>query len=147
VSWSYSGSPGSSLKDAVRFYIGDTNSAKPLFSDEEILFLLVEFSDDPLSAAAAAAEALAASFSRTTTKSIGSLSLSQGEMTRNYSELAEALWLRAGGRKYPLHDLYSGGLSKAEKETRDAEEDLPRPFFSREMLKPTEASDDEDELL
>lgn len=42
MSWTYSGDPSKSQKDAARFAIGDTDSAKPLLQDEEITYLINE---------------------------------------------------------------------------------------------------------
>ena len=40
MSWSYSGDPASTERDAVRFWVQDTDSAVPLLSDQEIDYLL-----------------------------------------------------------------------------------------------------------
>lgn len=40
MSWSYSGDPSTSELDRNRFMIGDTNEADPLFTDEELQFLI-----------------------------------------------------------------------------------------------------------
>jgi triphosphoribosyl-dephospho-CoA synthetase len=42
MTWSYSGNPASSDKDLYRFRIGDTVATDPVLSDEEILFVLTE---------------------------------------------------------------------------------------------------------
>ena len=43
MSWTYSGNPADSRKDALRFLIGDTIEAEPVLQDEEIEFLIVEY--------------------------------------------------------------------------------------------------------
>lgn len=40
MSWSYSGDPTSSEKDALRFLVGDTDIKRPVMQDEEILYLV-----------------------------------------------------------------------------------------------------------
>ena len=39
MTWSYSGDPASSDRDAIRFYIGDTDTTLQLLQDEDIDFL------------------------------------------------------------------------------------------------------------
>lgn len=36
MSWNYSGDPRTSAKDAVRFYIQDTNKDEPLLQDDRL---------------------------------------------------------------------------------------------------------------
>lgn len=65
--WSYSGDPSSSDRDAVRYYLGDTDPDDPLVSDGEIDFLLAEWlpvSNSKLIVAAVAAENLASRYAR-----------------------------------------------------------------------------------
>lgn len=40
MSWTYSGNPGTSDLDTVRFLLGDTETNDPLLQDEEITYLL-----------------------------------------------------------------------------------------------------------
>lgn len=47
MSWSYSGDPSSSAIDEARFMLMDTNEASPIFSDEEIQYLITKYGDNP----------------------------------------------------------------------------------------------------
>ena len=45
MAWSYSGDPASSDKDAVRFWVQDTDSAVPLLSDIPFIGAVLFFLD------------------------------------------------------------------------------------------------------
>lgn len=77
MSWSYSGDPGSSSLDLVRFLIQDTDTTDQLLSNEEITYLIGAYGD-PYSAAIAAVTSLIAKASRaqSESKSVGDLSIS-----------------------------------------------------------------------
>ena len=51
MSWTYSGDPATSDKDAVRFLTGDTDAGDQLASDEEIAYALSQRPDVRLAAA------------------------------------------------------------------------------------------------
>jgi hypothetical protein len=44
MTFTYSGDPSTSTRNYVRFLINDTNSTDALFSDEEIAYLITEWS-------------------------------------------------------------------------------------------------------
>jgi hypothetical protein len=77
MAWSYSGNPGSSDLDLIRFLIQDTDTNDQLLSNEEITYLDNTYGD-PYSAAIAAVGALIAKASRTQSesKSVADLSIS-----------------------------------------------------------------------
>lgn len=77
MAWSYSGNPGASNLDEVRFLIADTDSTSQLLSNEEINYLLTAYGD-AYAAAVASVVALIAKASRTVeeSKKVGDLSLS-----------------------------------------------------------------------
>jgi hypothetical protein len=77
MAWTYSGNPGSSNLDEVRFLIGDTDSTSQLLSNEEINYLLGAYGE-AYAAAVACVVALIAQASRTVeeSKKVGDLSLS-----------------------------------------------------------------------
>jgi len=93
MTWSYDSSLATD-KDKVRFYIGDTDTNDQLLQDEEISFLLAEVSN-VLLAAAHAAKAIAAKFSRQADKAIGDLRISLSQKARTYMTLAADLEKRA----------------------------------------------------
>ena len=47
MTWSYSGDPSESEIDALRFQLSDTDASNPIFTDEELQFLLDEYGESP----------------------------------------------------------------------------------------------------
>lgn len=45
MTWTYSGDPSSGDKDKYRFLVGDTDQTDPILQDEEITFIVSEYSD------------------------------------------------------------------------------------------------------
>ena len=93
-SWSYSGDPAASDLDQVRFYVQDTNEAAPLLSDEEISFVLAQWTDafdSPLWAAAVCAETVAAKFVQLVSVSADGVSVDLSSLTEKYNALAGSL--------------------------------------------------------
>lgn len=78
MSWSYSGNPGSSPRDEVRFLIGDSRETKQSLSDGEIDYLIEQANGNATSAAVEAALSTATRYAAlsATSKKVGDLSLS-----------------------------------------------------------------------
>lgn len=78
MTWTYSGDPGASLLDEVRFLIQDTDTNDQLLQDEEISYLLTSYGD-PYSAAVAAVVSLIGQAARSEeeSKKVGDLSLTR----------------------------------------------------------------------
>jgi uncharacterized SAM-binding protein YcdF (DUF218 family) len=78
MAWTYSGNPGASPLDEVRFLIQDTDSTSQLLSNEELNYLLASY-EDPYSAAVAAVVSLIGKASRSEeeSKKVGDLSLTR----------------------------------------------------------------------
>lgn len=93
MSFTYSGDPGVTPGDAVRFLVGDIVEEDALLSDEEIAFLIELWKDKNsiYYAASMAAEAIAAKFAREVTVSSDSQSVSTSELQRKYLDLAARL--------------------------------------------------------
>ena len=92
--WSYSGDPAASDRDQVRFYIQDTDQGRQLLSDEEIDFVLVQWTEafnSPLYCAAVCAEVLAAKYAGEITVSADGVSVDQGQLQTKYNDLAVSL--------------------------------------------------------
>lgn len=104
MTFTYSGDPASSNRDAVRFMVGDTDSTDPLLSDSEIAYLLSVHVEAP-SAAVGAARAIAGKFSREADKQrgVGDLSLSESlnQKALSYHHLADHLIQLASGITMP----------------------------------------------
>ena len=77
MTWSYSGNPGATNLDHIRFLIQDTDTTDQLFRNEELTYLFNSYGD-AYSAAIAAVTTLIAKGSRVAeeSKTVGDLSLS-----------------------------------------------------------------------
>lgn len=118
MTWTYSGDPGTSTRNEVRFLISDTNTNEQLFSDEELNFIISSHGSNGMNAAREAAEILIARFAReadSSSKSVGDISVSESYASKiaHYKDLANNIAARQM-RKAP-----------------------PRPFANAESLKST----------
>lgn len=125
MTWTYSGNPGASNQDAVRFRLGDTDSARPLLSDEEIAYLLASTSNVVLQAAATGARQLSAKFGRMPNVSIDGFTVDYGALARQFSELADTLD-DEDKRSGEGVTGYAGGISIADMAAVSADTDRPR---------------------
>lgn len=134
MTWSYSGDPLSSAKDAIRFLIGDTDTTDQLLNDEEIAWINLEQSGsatattDLYYSAHYACHAIAAKLARQADKQIGDLHVSLSQKAQAYRELAQDLMAHANRQSAPIP--YAGGISRADKDINVENDDLVRPYFS-----------------
>lgn len=94
MAWSYSGDPASSDKDAVRFWVQDTDNAVPLLSDEEIGYLLGMWMPQygsVIFTAAMAAEVVAAKYTGEVSVSADGVSVQVGDLSQRFQVLAGRL--------------------------------------------------------
>lgn len=130
----YSGDPAASARDAVRFLVGDTSTSTGQLQDTEIDYLVSTWGNT-YRAASEAAMALAARAAGefVTSKSVGSLSVSRIPGGADYLNLAKELRAKANSGVVFAVKAYSGGVSKADKETMYADDDWEKPWFRRGM--------------
>jgi hypothetical protein len=112
-SWSYSGDPSTSTRDAVRFYVGDTVEASPLYSNAEIDFAIAQ-SGGAQSAAASLLMGLATRYANLVDKAVGDLRISLSQRYKQY--LAQAKQMRTAGATAGMRP-YTGGVSVVDKNT------------------------------
>jgi hypothetical protein len=134
MTWTYTGDPNDSARDAIRFLIGDTDSTDQLVTDEEIAWLNTEVSGSATStthlyrASARAANAIGAKFSRLADQQIGDLSVKMSQKaTAAYALAASLNELAATDSSVPIP--YAGGISVSDKKARDEDTDRVMPFF------------------
>ena len=139
MSWYYSGDPGDSDKDHVRFLIGDTDEGSQLISDEEIAFLLTN--ESVLGAAVKATEAIAAVWSRKADRTIGDLRLSYENVSKQFLELSKRLRRQM---TLNLATPYMGGKTHTDKDANFADSDKVRPAFTVDMMENPGTDFDED---
>jgi hypothetical protein len=132
ITFSYGQFPQDSLKDEVRFIIGDTSSSSSLVRDEEIYFLLSVF-PNPLRASAMAMDALASKFARQAIdKKVGDLALDLRQKSKLFQEEAHRLWILSKEfRGRP--QVFAGGYLKSQKQAQDQNTDRIRPDFYSHM--------------
>jgi hypothetical protein len=128
--WTYSGDPQISTRDAVRFYLGDTDSTAPIIYDAEIDALLVTY-PNPFFAAAQAARGIAAKYSRKVSKRVGDLSINYSDLSKQFYSLANEL--QAQGETMGMTP-YSGGISRTDKQTVNANTDREKPPFRQKQF-------------
>ena len=125
----YGGDPGASFADAVRFLIGDTGTTE-LVSDAEIAYLRSTVGDSEYAVAAECALALANKYAALVDQTIGKISTSYSQKSKQYRDLYAGLRRRIGqgGR------IYAGGISIVDKETDENDTDCPTPDFTLGMM-------------
>lgn len=129
-SWSYSGDPSSSNKDAVRFIVSDTNVNDQLVSDEEIAWAITTYGTNAL-AAARIARSLAFKYASDTEKSIGDLKIKLSDRFKHYEALAQKLEDDATKGVDLRPNFFVGGTSIDDKIAREQDADRPSPDFYR----------------
>lgn len=133
----YTVDPANVPADRVRFLIGDTVVASPELSDYEVDYLLSLYPDDPLSAAARAAEALAGKYAKAVDKSVGNLRISNSQKAEGYRKLAAQLWRQATRGTFVPGSVvapWAGGISRSDKLARERDTDRVRPAFRRRLM-------------
>lgn len=124
MTWTYSGDPSSSSRDAIRFMIGDTDTTDQLLSNEEINYVLVEQGTLHRSAAECAF-AISAKFARLMSRSIGGLSADFSAKHRQYEELGKRLVRE--DELSPVSPFISG-FSRSAKEAEELDTDRETTF-------------------
>ena len=91
--FSYSGQPGGSSVDTVRFLVGDTDSTEPLLSDEEITWLDTTWGGKGsyYYTASMAAKAIAAKFAREVTTTSDGQTVNADNLQQKYLTMATQL--------------------------------------------------------
>lgn len=129
MTFTYGGDPSANNRDAVRFLIGDTVSADPLITDEEIAWLLSE-RGGVYPAAIQACETIAAKFARLADSQVDDVNVKLSQRAAGYRTLAATLTTRqalVGAMPY------AGGISISDKQTREDDTDRTVPIFSRDL--------------
>jgi hypothetical protein len=134
MAWNYSGDPSDSARDAIRLLIGDTDTSDQLLNDEEIAWVNTQASGSPTAttalhkAAAQCMRAIASKWTRLADQSVGDLKVSLSQKAESALVTARELDLQAAGNAgVPVP--FAGGISKADKETREADTNRVDPFF------------------
>lgn len=89
--FTYSGNPSDSLKDEVRFRIGDTEEDFPMLLDGEIEFLLSSNNDNVLNTCISACNAILAKLSKQVDYTIGPESVDASNRYSQYQAVLKTL--------------------------------------------------------
>lgn len=128
MSWSYDPNEDTDL-DVVRGIIGDTDTTDQLLTDEKIEAELARHGS-VTAAAIACAESLAALFARRVDVRFGPSSESASQVYAHYKELIARLRKNLTFAAVP----FAGGISKVDKQTREADTDRVEPVFTKEQF-------------
>ena len=139
MTWTYSGDPSSSIRDQIRFLIGDTVSGDPQVTDEEIAWAYAT-AGGVRTAAILLVESLIARCARLVSQSTGGISVSYGDRLAHYQALLGLL--KASGSMVP--SVYSGGISQSDVEANRADFDWRQGPFKEEQFDNPDAAGDED---
>ena len=143
MTWTYGGDPSANSRDAVRFLIGDTDTADQQLTDAEIAYLVT--AEGGVSAAAVAAvRALLAKFARLVDKSVGDLSVSYSQRRDQYQALLGELKTRHAMRSATP---FAGGISLAQKDSVEDDSDRVPPAFERDQFRIAGTDDSPEENL
>ncbi len=115
--------------DKIRTWVGDTDEADPLLTNDELEYAVAE-GGTIKGAAALAAEWISAKFARQADKSVGDLSISYSQRAKQYAELA----IKLRGRSVRVVLPYFGGISQSAKDAREDDTDRVKPAFTVGML-------------
>jgi hypothetical protein len=129
--WSYSGNPGSSPKDATRFLIGDTNQCDQLLQDAEITWILGQYNNSPINAAIRCVETIMSKFSRMADENVGRVRIDFSQKAKAYRAMRDDLIHRLA-----TEDMtpYAGGISVSDTITQVQNKDRVKPDFTKHMM-------------
>lgn len=129
--FTYSNSPSSEPRDAVRLLIGDTDENDPLLTDDEVAFYLTEASDNQYKAASEACKGIAAKLGRRPDYMVGRTLVSNQKRAQDFLKLAEEL-----RRKYLISSAtpFAGGIKESDKEAQESDSDRALPYFTRKSF-------------
>lgn len=94
MAWSYSGDPGTSDKDELRFMVADTDDTVPLLTDEEIGYLISRWMPRYGSmqmVASVAAASIGRKFAGVTSIQADGVSVNVSEISKAYADMAASL--------------------------------------------------------
>ena len=110
--------------------VGDNTTTPANELEDEDIDVLLSDHGSKERAAIAAARALGAKYARKSDKTVGRLSISASQISKNYYELAKELE-RNLSRTVGGTALYAGGISQSDKDSEEDDTDRVAPAFTR----------------
>jgi len=130
MSWTYTGNPGASTKDELRFIVGDTDSTRQLLQDAEVWFLLSQHNDSPKAAAISAVRAILSKLSRRVDQTTGKVSVKLSQAHKHYTDMLDEMQRQLGLSGV---DAIAGGISISDKDGVEVDSDRVPPIFEKKM--------------
>jgi len=130
--WHYSGNPGDSNIDTIRFFAQLTDTNDQRLSDEELTFICTK-EDTNIGAAARCCEVLSVKYAAEIDVSVGAsgeFKLKASQLSSQFSAMAVALRKEASKHASP----WSAGISVSEKEAQEERTDRVEPAFTRDQF-------------
>lgn len=118
-------------RDKIRFFLQDTDDNDQLITDEEIAFTLTEYGDNIYRAAAVISRSIALQLGRRPSVRLAQAGLDADEQYQHYMAIAKEMESKALSRG--ATGVFAGGISKADKETREADTDRVAPAFTADL--------------
>jgi len=131
MAWTYGGEPQANSKDAVRFYVGDTDESDPLLQDGEINYLLNLYGGAVINASIQACEMIMAKFSRMVNETVGGVKIDFTDKIKNMDHMKAALIQRIATTTIRP---YAGGISRSDVQQQNQNADRVCPDFTRHMM-------------
>lgn len=132
MTWTYSGDPQDTPKDAVRFWVGDTTEGAPQLSDEEIAYLLTLTGGSVVQAAIAGCIHLSNRYSSQVDFAVESeLKVNLSQRAQAYADRAQELRQQSQmpGLGTVHAQPYAGGVSRSDMERQEQAADRVPPAF------------------
>lgn len=134
MTWSYDPAL-STNKDKVRWLLQEKDADDQLVTDEEIEFALTEAGPNLYRAGAITARSIALKLGRRPTVNDRKAGIDADEQYQHYMLIAKELDLRAStsASSSGQGGVFAGGISKADKEAREADTDRVEPAFTIDL--------------
>lgn len=129
--WTYSGNPGFSLKDQVRFIIQDTQENDQLLLDGEITWLLSQYGNDCYQTSIRACEMIMTKFARLCDESVGQVKITYSQKVEAYTKMQAMLRERLAIENT---GVFAGGIYKVDKMTNRQDRGLVKPDFTKKQM-------------
>lgn len=131
MTWTYSGNPNKSKKDAIRHKLSLTDENHQLKTDEEIEYELSQENDNINQAAANIARSLAAHYAKKARRESGPIEQDYRDMTERYMKIAKDL--EGQDSDSSSADAQLVASSDSRKDGQRDNSDRVKPFFTRNM--------------
>jgi hypothetical protein len=125
----YGGNPTPGSTDEVHFLLGDTDTSSQLLTDTECQYLIDNFGEGLL-AAAAGARTLQAKFAKRASVSVGDVSEQAGDLANHYADLAAGLEAKIAAQALPT----MGGVDVSAVKEANEDDSQIQPAFKRDQF-------------